>query len=66
MKTLLSALALTLLSWTGLHATDGLSKTQMHFLDQYCAECHDADVKKAGLDLTSLKLDLQSADNRAM
>ncbi|MBL9130562.1 MAG: DUF1592 domain-containing protein [Verrucomicrobiaceae bacterium] len=28
------------------------------FLDQHCFECHDADVKKGGLDLTSLKFDL--------
>ena len=25
------------------------------FLDQHCTECHDGDVKKAGLDLTALK-----------
>ena len=24
------------------------------FLDQHCTECHDGDVKKAGLDLTEL------------
>lgn len=29
------------------------------FLDQHCVECHDADVKKGGLDLTSLKFDLK-------
>lgn len=28
------------------------------FLDRHCMECHDADMKKAGLDLTSLKFDL--------
>lgn len=28
------------------------------FLEQHCFECHDADVKKGGLDLTSLKFDL--------
>jgi hypothetical protein len=27
------------------------------FLDQHCVECHDADVKKGGLDLTSLTFD---------
>jgi Protein of unknown function (DUF1592)/Protein of unknown function (DUF1588)/Protein of unknown function (DUF1587)/Protein of unknown function (DUF1595)/Protein of unknown function (DUF1585)/Planctomycete cytochrome C len=27
------------------------------FLEQHCVECHDADVKKGGLDLTSLTLD---------
>ena len=29
------------------------------FLDQHCVECHDADVKKGGLDLTSLTFDLR-------
>lgn len=29
------------------------------FLDQHCVECHDVDVKKGGLDLTSLTFDLQ-------
>lgn len=29
------------------------------FLDQHCFECHDADVKKGGLDLTSLTFDLR-------
>ena len=24
------------------------------FLEQYCTECHDGDVKKGGLDLTAL------------
>jgi hypothetical protein len=32
------------------------------FLDQHCIECHDADVKKGGLDLEALKFDLASAD----
>lgn len=27
------------------------------FLDQHCVECHDADVKKGGLDLTTLTFD---------
>lgn len=32
------------------------------FLDQHCTECHDSDVKKAGLDLTEAKWQL---DDRA-
>lgn len=32
------------------------------FLDQHCVECHDADVKKGGLDLEALKYDLANAD----
>lgn len=30
----------------------------MTFIDKHCTECHDADVKKGGLDLTALKFDL--------
>ncbi|MCX6856703.1 MAG: DUF1592 domain-containing protein [Verrucomicrobia bacterium] len=28
------------------------------FIDQHCVDCHDSDVKKGGLDLTSLSFDL--------
>ena len=34
-------------------------KAVTSFLDQHCFECHDADVKKGGLDLTSLSFDLK-------
>ena len=34
-------------------------KAVTSFLEQHCFECHDADVKKGGLDLTSLKFDLK-------
>lgn len=30
----------------------------MNFLDQHCVECHDAELKKGGLDLTALNFDL--------
>jgi hypothetical protein len=33
------------------------------FLDQHCAECHDADVKKGGLDLAALRFDLTNPTN---
>jgi len=33
------------------------------FLDKHCFECHDAEVKKGGLDLTALKLDLTNQTN---
>ena len=33
------------------------------FLGQHCFECHDADVKKGGLDLTALSLDLKDPRN---
>ena len=32
------------------------------FLEQHCTECHDADVKKGGLDLASLPFDLTDPD----
>ncbi|HBJ83161.1 MAG TPA: hypothetical protein DDZ88_04660, partial [Verrucomicrobiales bacterium] len=32
-------------------------KSLATFLDQHCVECHDADVKKGGLDLTALTFD---------
>jgi hypothetical protein len=33
------------------------------FLEQYCADCHDADEKKGGLDLTALSWDLEKREN---
>lgn len=33
------------------------------FLDHYCIECHDSDVKKGGLDLEALRFDLSNADS---
>ena len=33
------------------------------FLDAHCAECHDAEVNKGGLDLTALKYDLAQPTN---
>ena len=30
------------------------------FLEKHCVECHDAETKKGGLDLTDLKLDLEA------
>ncbi len=33
------------------------------FLEHHCFECHDADTKKADLDLTSLKLDFSNTTN---
>ena len=33
------------------------------FTQKYCVECHDADTKKGGLDLTALKLDPSSPTN---
>jgi len=36
------------------------------FFKNNCYECHDADVHKAGLDLTALKWDMQNPDNQAL
>ncbi len=36
------------------------------FFKNHCYECHDADVHKAGLDLTALKWNAQDADNQAL
>src|SRR5262245_43484804 len=35
------------------------------FLDQHCVECHDAEVKKGGLDLNALKFDPANSTNFA-
>ncbi|MCB1275962.1 DUF1592 domain-containing protein [Prosthecobacter sp.] len=36
------------------------------FFDTHCVECHDADTRKGGLDLTSLKQNLGDEDNFAL
>src|SRR6185503_18546750 len=33
------------------------------FVEKHCVECHDADTKKGGLDLTALKFDPSSSTN---
>ncbi|MBM3824679.1 MAG: DUF1592 domain-containing protein [Verrucomicrobia bacterium] len=35
------------------------------FFEQHCIDCHDGDIKKAGLDLTALKPDFTARDNFA-
>lgn len=35
------------------------------FIAKHCLECHDSNAKEAGLDLSTLKLDLADADNFA-
>src|SRR5882724_4348837 len=32
-----------------------LPRASRQFVEQYCVECHDAETKKGGLDLTALK-----------
>src|SRR6266540_5812183 len=33
------------------------------FVERHCSECHDAETKKGGLDLTGLKFDLANPTN---
>src|SRR5919108_2138754 len=33
------------------------------FVEHYCVECHDAEMKKGGLDLTTLKFDPGNSTN---
>src|SRR6267142_4139423 len=40
-----------------------LPKAGKRFVQKYCAECHDAETKKGGLDLKALKFDLASSTN---
>ena len=40
-----------------------LPLAQAQFLEKNCLECHDADVKKGGLDLTSLQFDPANSTN---
>jgi len=41
----------------------GAAMTRGAFIEQYCADCHDADTKKGGLDLTALPWDLEKRSN---
>src|SRR5690349_2977680 len=56
--------AIFLVAGVPLFAGD-LPKTCRQFLDSHCTECHDADTRKGGLDLTALKFDLAQATNFA-
>src|SRR6185436_12837852 len=40
-----------------------LARSGRIFLEQYCTECHDAETKKGGLDLTALRFDLANPTN---
>ena len=58
------AFAIFLAAIAPLFAGD-LPKPCRQFLDSHCTECHDADTKKGGLDLTALKYDLTQPTNFA-
>jgi hypothetical protein len=55
--------ALVLLALPGVPVSAALPAALSSFLDQHCIECHDADVKKGGLDLASLPFDLDDASH---
>jgi len=40
-----------------------LPRASRQFVEQYCVECHDADTKKGGLDLTALQFDPANSTN---
>ena len=40
----------------------GLPPASQLFLQNHCADCHDADTKKGGLDLTSLAFNPDNPD----
>jgi hypothetical protein len=44
----------------------GADLPEARFFTNHCYECHDADVHKAGLDLTALKWEPRDADNQAL
>ncbi len=46
-----------------LSRVEAASDNLQPFLEKHCVECHDADTKKGGLDLTALKLDLANQKN---
>ncbi|MCW5559290.1 MAG: DUF1587 domain-containing protein, partial [Verrucomicrobiae bacterium] len=46
-------------------AADPVPAGVREFLGKHCADCHEADAPKGGLDLTSLALDPASAESRA-
>lgn len=50
-------------SLTFLAITSSRAAEPTAFFKAYCVECHDSTAKEAGLDLSTLKLDLTNADN---
>ena len=69
-KVLVNYLRQTLLAFCGpmmlaaLHCAAAGGDVQP-FVEKHCAECHDAETKKGGLDLTRLKFDLANSTNFA-
>jgi hypothetical protein len=58
----LACLSLALIAAEAAWAGD-LPKASKRFVEKYCAECHDSETKKGGLDITGLKFDLAGPTN---
>lgn len=58
MKSPLNIFAVLTLAFAALAAHAASRPEIDRFVSKYCADCHDADTKKANLDLTALKWDL--------
>src|SRR5262245_59284659 len=54
---------LSLLFLAGSSVAAQLPPSGRQFLDKHCFECHDAEMKKGGLDLTALKFDPANSTN---
>jgi hypothetical protein len=52
---------------TGTHAlvASAADEVPRAFVENYCADCHDSEKKKGGLDLTALKVDFPDHENSA-
>jgi hypothetical protein len=65
MRPIFLAYAITALAVFPLHAADtrqaGVGEKQRGFFTAHCIECHDAQTKKGGLDLTALRADFTNA-----
>lgn len=58
--------ALALLVVSSFAAVSGHAAPPSAFFDAHCVECHDADAKKGGLDLTALRHNLADAESFAL
>jgi hypothetical protein len=59
-------LVIEFLLWVGIAApltAANLPEVALPFVERHCVECHDAETKKGGLDLTALKFDPGNATN---
>ncbi len=61
----LTRTALLILALGSMCAARGDDKMARAFTEQHCADCHDAEEKKGGFDITALKADFADADNFA-